>query len=691
MSAEQSASRALDAAFAPRGIAVVGASDRLWSYGRRPIENLQRHGFAGQIVPVNPKYETVCGLPCIADVSALSDDIDLAIVLTRGDRLPQLLDELGRTGVRVALVFASSPSGPVKDEVRAAVARSGVRVIGFSAAGLVSARAALMGGAFSAAWAGGLVDGPTAVVSQSGGIAAACLNLALDRGHGLRWLLSLGTAIDLDLADAVRWARERGDLAGLGLYIEGSDDGERLLRELTLLSESGTSIVAMKAGTSENGSAAATTHTGVIAGDDRVWDEALRAAGVLRTREVDDMCSLLEGLGRRGRRARSAGEGVLALSVGSGGGAALLADCLEAAGVSLLALEDAEHAALAERSPDGTATNPLDIAGIKGLPDEEVGALERILEWAADCPRVGQVLICLPTMGFEEPAARIIGASRLALEGRVSVVWMAGSLGDPGRTALRRLQVPSFERFDLAASFVAMTSAPARRAAAPPVPVIADLLDDGAARGLLAGAGVRFPARTVIAVADLDRLAAPLDGVAAPWALKVEAPGLAHKAAVGGVVLGRHPGDATVQRAHEALRNVRAAGLDATEVVAEEMVDSSAELIVSLRRDPTFGPVTVIGVGGSLVEAVGAVALHVGVPGVEAVAAMLERSGAAAVLAAASFDREAVASELATIVAAVAAVLQEGVESVELNPVVPVHRDGGPLGVVALDAVVRHA
>jgi acyl-CoA synthetase (NDP forming) len=676
------AGAALEAAFEPKGVAVIGASDKLWSYGQRPIENLVRHGFGGPIFPVNPKYETVYGLPCLASAADLEPGAaDLAIVLTRGDRLPATLEEMTGTGVKAALVFSATPDEMDYAALDAAILASGIRVIGFSAAGIITPR--LMAGGFSASWAGGgVVDAPIAVISQSGGIIGAALNHAIDAGSGVRWLLSIGTSVDLGVHDVLAWMAERDELAAVGVYLEGSEHGAELLDAFRGLRDAGTRVVAIKVGTSELGAAGAATHTGVVAGDDRVWDEALRSTGVHRTDEVGEMIELLDGFARRPDRRRPTGSGVLGLSVGSGGGAAMLADHLDAAGVGLARLDPAVEAELAKMVPTGEGHNPVDIAGVKGLPDEEVGALAEILEWAADQDTITEALVCIPTMGFEEPAARVIGGSRLAAEGRVTVVWMAGSLGDPGRYILRRLGVPSFERFDLAATFLAGDGEPEAPPPSAPEPARIMAAEEGIAK--LAAAGVEFPRRAAVALDALSRLGGDLDGIPAPWVLKVDAPGLAHKAAAGGVALDMRPGDAAVGAAERSVESVRAAGFEPTGLVVEEMVEAEAELFLSLRRDGTFGPVAAIGLGGAAVEQMDAVALRIGVPDAAAVAEMLERCGAAGSLS----GPEAVSGALAKVAAACAAVLDSpGIEGVEVNPVAVV-AGADPVRLVALDAVV---
>jgi acyl-CoA synthetase (NDP forming) len=680
----------LTAAFSPRGVCVVGASERQWSYGRRTVENLLRHGFAGPIVPVNPRYSEVAGLTCLPSVTALAPGLcDLAIVLTRADGVPGLLGKLAGSGVRTAVVFSSPPPGrSLQDEIANAVAATGIRVLGFGAS-LISVRSNLVAGAFSAAWAGGLVDAPVAVVSQSGGVLGSALNYLLDAGSGFRWLVSVGSAIDVSLPEILGWLRTRHELAAIGLFVEGERDGPALRVELLAARRDGVRVVAIKVGASETARRIAETHTGAATGDDRVWNEVLREAGVARVTEVADMCGLLEGFARARRVAASAStSGVVVASVGSAGAAALTADALARAGVPVLEYTEEEKVEVARRLPSGEPVNPVDLAGIKGFPNEEVGALRELLEVWGKSPRVSGILVVLPTMGYEGPAAAVVGEAWATLDKPLAVAWVAGSMGDPGRLALRRLGVPSFDRIELAVRFLRILVADAAtdKREAEALPRRANLLDAEEAVQRLMVAGVPFPARRAIAPKDVKRLSQPVEGVGEPWVVKLQAAGVAHKAELGAVLLRERPGDATVGRVLAAVERLRADGVEPTAIVVEEFVDAPVELFAAVVADETFGLVSMLGLGGARVDRLSKPALKLGVPTPAELLELLEASGAADDVRRAGVDPALAAPLLRDLFSALAHVADDpAVTAVELNPVAL--RRADPL-LVALDAKV---
>ena len=689
-------SGSLEAAFSARGVCVVGASQRQWSYGLRTIENLIRHGYDGPIVPVNPRYISIAGLDCVPSVSDLPQGAcELAIVLTRPEGLSELLGELGESGVRAALVFSSPPPGrPMRAEIRDAVAASGVRVLGFGAS-LISSRRNLVAGAFSAAWAGGIVDGPVAVISQSGGVAGSVLNHFLDGGIGFRWMASVGSAVDVSVPDVMRWMREQDELAALGIFLEGEMRGGELVEELVALDAAGVRVVAMKIGASETARQVAATHTGTATGDDRVWAEVFRQCGAISVDEVTDMCSLLDGFARARRAMRPAtgepGRGVVAISVGSAGAAALAADSLARAGVTMLDYSEEEKAEIAALIPTGESLNPLDLAGVKGLPGEEVDALRDVLELVSRSPRVSGILVILPAMGYEAPAAQVVGEASYAAAKPLAVAWLAGSMADPGRLLLRRLGVPTFERIGLAARFLSELTGPAPAPGAA-VALNPGLLEPEATFRLLASAGILAPARVVLSLEELERLRSPLEGLSGPWVVKLDATGIAHKANLGGVLLRQEPGEAVVDGVRRAAERMRALGAPPAMLVVEELVSAEVELLVSVLNDETFGLVCALGLGGVRADRLAKPALSLGVPTGAEVVRLLESSGAIDDLMRADLDRDAVADELSAVYGALSQLVNHPAPSdpalrlIELNPVA-VTRDPRRR-IVALDATV---
>ncbi|MCI0546914.1 MAG: CoA-binding protein [Candidatus Rokubacteria bacterium] len=276
---------ALHALFAPRAIAVVGASDDPAKIGGRPLAFLLRHGYPGRIYPVNPGRPAVQGIPAFPTVGAVPDAVDLAIVVVPAERVVETLEACAAKGVRAAIVFSSGfaetgEAGRAEQaRMRAVAERTGLRVVGPNCQGFAHLPSRVM-----AAFASGFLDdtlatGPIAVVSQSGAMAGMVYEMAKAAGLGINYWVSTGNEADVQAAEILGVAVEDPETRVALAYLEDVKDAARLRETLGRAHRRGVPVFVLKSGRSAEGQPAAASHTGALAGEDQVYGGMPAGAG----------------------------------------------------------------------------------------------------------------------------------------------------------------------------------------------------------------------------------------------------------------------------------------------------------------------------------------------------------------------------------------------------------------------------
>jgi acetate---CoA ligase (ADP-forming) len=387
----------LDRMLAPASVAVVGATDRSGSYGAEALLNLAKVGFSGRVWGVNPRRSEVLGFPCVPSVAELPEPVDAVIVAIPADGVPAAIEQAGARGCGGAVVF-SAGFGEVRSGValQAAVVESAYRhrlpVCGPNCNGIVSPgrRVALWGDTLQAADAGAV-----ALVSQSGNVAVNAL--ATRRGLRFHTVIASGNQAVLDAADYLAWLAASGDVGAVALYLE-DDGGPRLCDGLAACADVSVPVVVLKVGSTSAGAAAASAHSGALAGDQRVFRSLIEEAGAVWAADVHELLELSKTLAvptaRRGadRGSRSAVDRAsrpavgstastgLAIMTCSGGDSAQGADEAQLLGLSLPALAPETLDRLAELLPTAaTAGNPLDYTAVIWGEVETLAELVRAL------------------------------------------------------------------------------------------------------------------------------------------------------------------------------------------------------------------------------------------------------------------------------------------------------------------------
>lgn len=724
--------------FTPRSIAIVGASATPGKIGAMPVSLLRQHGYDGRILPINPRADSIQGLPAAPDLAALDTDVDLVILAVPAAHAAQALQSARPGQVGGAVVFTSGFSetgaeGVAMQEALCAIARErGIRLLGPNCLGYMNVRHKVYA-TFSPAPANGAVAlGGIGMVSQSGAFGAYAYCMARERGLGLSHWISTGNEADIDVADCINWLAHDADTRVIMAYMEGCRDGAKLRGALAAARDAGKPVVVTKIGRTQAGAQAAASHTAALAGDDAVYDALFRQYGALRARSIEDFFNLGYALDTWQQRPQGKRLGIFTISGGVG---ALMADEAEEAGLSLPEPDAAAQARLLERVPFAGPRNPVDVTGQvvsepglllatadDMLADGRYDALAVFLAAAgssealwptfetfaremrarhpdvplAFCalfpPERRRELERLGTLVFEDPSAaiRTIGAvaglaaasgaaSDAASDGSKTGSTNSSTNGSTTGTTSGSTDGTSNAAPDALASVpsVIANTAPLR-----------DTYNEVQAMDVLRQAGLPVPDCTL--ATDADTAVAAAARAAGPVVLKVVSPDILHKSDVGGVRLNLSGEDA-VRHGHAAiLDSVRThcptARIDG--VLVAPMAPKGVECIVGMHSDPVFGPVVMFGLGGVFVEVLKDVSFRLApFDHAQALSMIREIKGYALLQGARGAppcDINALANALVAL-SRFADARREDFSSVEINPLLALP-DGQ--GVLALDAVL---
>jgi acyl-CoA synthetase (NDP forming) len=605
----------------PRGVAIVGASSDPSRTTGRPLRYLLKHGFRGTIYPVNPRAEAVEGIPCYPSVAALPAAPDVGLVLVGPERVPDALRELARLGTPSAIVLAGGYAevGEAGAARQAALkeAAGPMRLLGPNTIGLVNVVDGVALSPSVALEIAPLTPGSVGLVSQSGGLLGSVLSRAEARGIGFSRLISTGNEADLEVADFLEYLVDDPVTSTIALYLEGLRDVERFRRAARRAAESGKPIVAFKVGRSEAGACSASSHTGALAGSDRVYDALFEQYGVIRAATFSD---LLDVSGALAAGRRPAGP-CLAILTSTGGAGVLVADACgvvgfeapppDAATVERLAGVLAGEAALAERNPIDVTLAGLDSAIFRS-------AISALLA----SPTYDALVVIVGSSGIEQPelAAGPVLES-LAESNKPLLVYVSPSAPNI-ISYLNRRDVPAFDTPEgCAAALAALGRASEVRSPIVPSPrpstgeraVVHHLgslarssgrLNEVESKRLFARFGIpsvqERVAASPVAAAEAARVLGSHDGRVV---LKVLARDLSHKSEVGGVLVGVPVADA----GHEATGLLLAVREGAPRaridgVLVQELVQGGVETILGFTRDPQVGPAILFGAGGLAAE-----------------------------------------------------------------------------------------
>jgi acetate---CoA ligase (ADP-forming) len=664
----------LSALWSARSVAVIGASDRVGSPGRLPIEFLQRYGYRGRILPVRPDGLSVLGLRSFGSVQECPLPVELAMILVSADRVARAVDDCIEAAVPVAIVCSSgfAETGKVgaalQAEIAAKARAGGVRLLGPNCIGTVGVPNRQVT-SFSPLFAGTeteLVSGPLAFVSQSGALGYGAVSLAFERGLGLGWVVNTGNEADVNAPEVMAALTAEPGCLGVLAYIETLDDIQHLRR----IAQSQLPVAVLKAGRSDAGQRAAASHTGALAAGDRVVDAALRQLGMVRVDDVDELLDVGDAFAQP---RRTAGPRVAVVTT-SGGSGILAADAVEATGLELSTFSPATHSALDDIVPAyGATANPVDVTATV-MSNAEL--FDRALDAIVDDDGVDMVVACFCVLTGKDVDDVVSSLSRAAKRSGKPVLAArtgADHLAPSAAIQLRSEGIPAYPTPSRAVRAAAALhqishkpSPPLFGSAAADVESPAPGSSELELKLLLAEAGLPVPRGRLIR--DRGDAAPAVRDAGGRAVLKAVVPGLVHKSEAGGVEI-----DVTADTAGATFdRLVQLGG----QVLAEEMVTGGVQALVGVASSP-LGPVLAVGPGGVLTELLDDVALRLLPADRSDIEAMIDETRLAALLAgvrgAAPADRPALVEMVLALSRAVAH-WPAGFE-LDLNPVA-VRSDG---------------
>ncbi len=622
----------VEALLRPRAIAVVGASPRA-GFAATVLDNLERHGFAGAVHLVNPRYDELDGRPCHAAVVDIEDDVDLALLFVPAAVVPTALVDAGKAGVRAVIIYASgfSEAGEAGRALQAEVAQIateyGMRVLGPNCQGLYFGPGRLAA-AFTPSLTAPLRSGSgVAYVGQSGAMGGALMGMLRERGVDLAAWASVGNQVDLSAAELMGHLVEQDEIRVIAAYLETVPDGGQWQALTTRACETGTRLVVLRSGRSEAGRRAAASHTGALVRDDAAFELVNRRDGVLEVHDVEELADVVEALaaGRHLSGPR------LAVITSSGGAGCLFADHLADTRLELAALSDATQARLADLVPGyGSWENPVDVTA--QLFVDGGSALGDVCRAVADDGGV-DALVVLVTSATGDLAARLGEAlATMAADTTkpVSVVWLAG-VSDTwsARAALRAggaavsSSIASTVRTLSLLHTVTVPSTPSTPSthSTPRTPGLdavelpsavdrllpwltseARVITEATGTPVLDALGIdRPPSRLARSRSEAEAAGAELGGDA--FVVKIQSPQILHKTEVGGVRVGVGADALAAAYDEVAASATRIPECHTEGVLVQRVDDPGPELVVGVRgASDGYPAVVTVGFGGIAVE-----------------------------------------------------------------------------------------
>jgi Acyl-CoA synthetase (NDP forming) len=686
----------LDPLFAPQSIAVIGASSDPTRIGGRPIAYMKRAGYPHSIYPVNPQRTEIQGLRSYPSIDGIDAAIDLAIVAVPETAVLDTARACARHGVKSLVVFSAGfaeagVDGRTGQQTLASIARAaGMRVLGPNSVGLFNANVRAFP-TFSVSVEQFMpAGGRTAIASQSGGYAGYVLAIASDRGLDVGALITTGNECDVEIGETVHWLAENPQIDVILVYMEGCRSSASLIEGFEAARRANKPVVAIKVGRTAVGAAAVASHTAALAGSDHLFDLLFKEYGVYRAQHTEEMFDIAYAL-RNGLLPRNRSLGLITVSGGIG---VHMSDLATEAGLELPPLPQQAQDRIKAIVPFASTRNPLDVTGqVANEPDVlrqsldimlgegdygsavvflghagSAGSLENALNGGIKqvAQKFSDRLIACCTVSKKTPFA---GTSVLAFP-------------DPPRAiaAIRACAFFSEQRHKGHAAATKVTS--------PAVPIDAGRrYNEFEAKMLLRAVDITTPLEFFVpSAAHVARAARSIHG---PIALKIVSADILHKSDIGGVALGLSSSAAAERAALGMLERVRRAAPQARidGFLVSQMV-SGIECIVGVHPDPVFGPVIVVGLGGTAVELLQDVSRRFA-PVSEAQAhAMLRELRTFALLDGYRGQPKAdVAALVRTIVSIshLAAANAERIEAFEVNPIIV-----GPVGAgaIAVDCVL---
>jgi acetate---CoA ligase (ADP-forming) len=690
----------------PKSIAVVGASATPGKIGYTVLNNLIKDGYKGMIYPINPSATEILGLKTYPTVHDVQEPIDAAIITVPAKFMPDVTKECGQKGIKGMIIISSGFSEvgnrALEDEIVGIAKQYGMRILGPNIVGILS-NSDKMNGSFAPFLP---LPGKASLVSQSGALLIALDAATYTRRVGFDKLISIGNMSDLDIADLVTWLNDDPNTTCISLYVEGFKDGRRFIDACV---NSKKPIIALKAGVSAHGAAAAASHTGSLAGAAKIYGAAFQQAGVIQAKDLNDLFNRTQALSLQ---PPMHGDNLLIIT--NGGGVGVLAtDAAEKAGLPLQFAPQDVQLELKKHMPDfGSAKNPVDLTGMAGN------------EWYFESVRYSfahpwvqglTVLYCetamTDPMEIAQSIKRAVDESGVK-EKPITISFVGGERSEKAMKWLVENNIPAYGAPDIAIGAMAALREYALmremgKSNAIPVPkdahriaqkLIASIraenreaLTEIEAKDVFRAYGLPV-VDTVLAKTEEEAMRFAKT-IGYPIVMKIVSPDILHKSDAGGVKVNIKDEGALREAYSAILANAKAYKPDAKihGIVIQEMAPWGTEVIIGSVNDATFGPTIMFGLGGIFVEVLKDVTFRVAPVSVSQANQMIGEIRGAPILAGvrgeAPRDRKALADTLAKY-ASMILDLQDEILETDANPIL-VYQEGTGLKVVDARMILK--
>ncbi len=602
--------------FEPRGVAIIGASaspDKL-SFGI--LKNLMTYGYRGGIYPVNPKEEEILGIPCYPEICIVPDPVDLAVVVLASRLIPSVLEGCGERSIKAVIIISGgfkevgAEGRELEQEVLRIADKYHIRLIGPNCVGTMN----LVTGLNTTFIKGIPSTGGIGFISQSGAVCGGVVDHYLNKGIGFSHFLSLGNEADVTETDMIEYLGEDANTRVIAAYVEGIHDGQRFINVAERVS-SKKPVIILKAGQSEEGARAVSSHTGSLAGSNAAYQTAFKQSGLIEAFSTTDLINISMALDWM----RPPDGNKVAIITNSGGPAALASDSLALNGIGLATISPAIQEKLKEKlNPSAQIANPVDMLG--GANEDDFSfALDQILS----DPGVDMALPILVPQALVKPekvAQAIVDSSKKSVKPVVVCLMGMESIQEASKI-LHQNHIPMVDYPELVGvMFGALYKRSIKRDAT--YENQSFILDKG--RGIVSQIFERKMKKAVWTEQDtrpilaaygiplaegglVNSIAAGVDlanKLGYPVVMKVVSEQLLHKSEAGVVKVGIE-NDQKFADTYKLLME-KAYGYNQNAVIegilVEKMAAGGEEVIIGMKRDPGFGPVMMFGMGGIFVE-----------------------------------------------------------------------------------------
>lgn len=612
----------MDKIFRPGSIAVVGASERKGSVGAALMHNLIARGFPGEIHPINPNHKNIYKLPACPSIKDLKAPVDLAVIATPIASAPQIVHECADAGVGGVVIISAGGKeiGKNGQQLEAAIkkeaAQSGLRIIGPNCLGIVSSRAKL-----NASFASQMpLAGKMAFLSQSGAICSAILDLSIQENIGFSHFVSLGSMLDVGFGDMIDYLGGQPEVSSIVMYVESLARFRNFMSAARAVSRV-KPIIALKAGRSAAGALAAASHTGALAGEDAVYDAALKRAGVLRVKTFEELFDCAELVAKQ---PKPQGSG-LVIVTNAGGPGVMAADALAEYGFNPVALSAETFKKLDEILPPyWSKRNPIDMLG-EATPE----LYRKVVEICLRTVEVNGILILSAPQALTDTAEAAAALVDLIRDAPIPVItsWIGGAEMQKGRDIFNRAGIPTFDTperavrafmdiYRFSKNIEMLQEIPSRfpselkfdrQKAQDLIRAGLDtenrLLTEMEAKELLAAYGI--PVDRMESAANKAEAVNKAAAMGFPVVLKINSRDITHKSDAKGVILDLKNENEVRDAFDRIIRNAQAyhpeARIDGV-TIQPMRKRPGYELICGAKQDRDFGPVILFGMGGILTE-----------------------------------------------------------------------------------------